>query len=292
MIVEEGVRSAEAAHPPTENPRHAEKREPERAPRGRVRRERPDGGPLKDSAERNAEYLISEGAIGIVAYEGMNEGDNWETRAGGVANRGPAAICIPAENLVGEVYAAYGVRARCKLHAARWHLEYVCSARCIEHVGPIEEACECLAILAVADETKAHKRRHAAGDAAHVTASASEGKVRGSSVQNCLHGAQSISFDANEPDQRVYNQTQKGEILVVPPPRVADDCIFYCYVVADIVGWLEIYMNGWRTTSNSRGRIQELSGKFRASSRSSNEPTCLATPLAELRFRIGGGASI
>ncbi|MHC5231263.1 ATP-binding protein [Brucella sp. LJL56] len=45
--------------------------------------------------------------------------------------------------------------------------------------------------------------------------------------------------------------------------RVADDCIFYCYVIADIVGKLEIHTNGWRTTSNGRGRIQELSGKFR-----------------------------
>ena len=45
--------------------------------------------------------------------------------------------------------------------------------------------------------------------------------------------------------------------------RIADDCIFYCYVVADIVGKLEIHTNGWRTTSNGRGRIQELGGKFR-----------------------------
>lgn len=45
--------------------------------------------------------------------------------------------------------------------------------------------------------------------------------------------------------------------------RVADDCVFYCYVIADIVGKLEIHTNGWRTTSNGRGRIQELSGKFR-----------------------------
>lgn len=45
--------------------------------------------------------------------------------------------------------------------------------------------------------------------------------------------------------------------------RVADDCIFYCYVIADIVGKLEIHTNGWRTTSNGRGRIQELGGKFR-----------------------------
>jgi hypothetical protein len=45
--------------------------------------------------------------------------------------------------------------------------------------------------------------------------------------------------------------------------RIADDCIFYCYVVADIVGKLEIHTNGWRTTLNGRGRIQDLSGKFR-----------------------------
>jgi hypothetical protein len=45
--------------------------------------------------------------------------------------------------------------------------------------------------------------------------------------------------------------------------RIADDCIFYCYVVADIVGKLEIHTNGWRTTSSGRGRIQELGGKFR-----------------------------
>jgi hypothetical protein len=45
--------------------------------------------------------------------------------------------------------------------------------------------------------------------------------------------------------------------------RIADDCVFYCYIVADIVGKLEIHTNGWRTTSNGRGRIQELGGKFR-----------------------------
>lgn len=58
---------------------------------------------------------------------------------------------------------------------------------------------------------------------------------------------------------------QKGEIMDFRNARVrvADDCIFYCYVVADIVGKLEIHTNGWRTTSNGRGRIQELGGKFR-----------------------------
>lgn len=45
--------------------------------------------------------------------------------------------------------------------------------------------------------------------------------------------------------------------------RIADDCIFYCYVVADIVGNLDIHTSGWRTTSNGRGRMMELSGKHR-----------------------------
>ena len=45
--------------------------------------------------------------------------------------------------------------------------------------------------------------------------------------------------------------------------RIAEDCIFYCYVIADIVGKLDIHTGAWRTTSSGRGRIQELSGKFR-----------------------------
>jgi len=38
--------------------------------------------------------------------------------------------------------------------------------------------------------------------------------------------------------------------------------VFHCYVVADIVGQLEVVTSGWRTTSSGRGRI-ELSGKCR-----------------------------
>ncbi|MGE0254042.1 MAG: ATP-binding protein [Alphaproteobacteria bacterium] len=45
--------------------------------------------------------------------------------------------------------------------------------------------------------------------------------------------------------------------------RVAEDCIYYCYVIADIVGKLEIHTSGWSTTTNGRGRFQQLSGKFR-----------------------------
>lgn len=45
--------------------------------------------------------------------------------------------------------------------------------------------------------------------------------------------------------------------------RIADDCVFYCYVVADIVGKLETHTSAWRTTSNGRGRIHDLQGRFR-----------------------------
>jgi hypothetical protein len=45
--------------------------------------------------------------------------------------------------------------------------------------------------------------------------------------------------------------------------RVSEDCVFYCYVVADIVGELDVHTSSWRTTANGRGRIYELQGRFR-----------------------------
>lgn len=45
--------------------------------------------------------------------------------------------------------------------------------------------------------------------------------------------------------------------------RVADDCIFYCYVIADIRGDLEHQLSGWETTSNGQGRIRQLRGAYR-----------------------------
>ena len=44
--------------------------------------------------------------------------------------------------------------------------------------------------------------------------------------------------------------------------RVAEDCVFYCYVVADIVGDLELQLSGWDTTSNGKGRIRQLRGRY------------------------------
>lgn len=45
--------------------------------------------------------------------------------------------------------------------------------------------------------------------------------------------------------------------------RIAKDCVFYCYVVADIVGDLTLQLSGWETTSNGQGRIRPLKGDYR-----------------------------
>ncbi|MEL0156794.1 hypothetical protein, partial [Sphingopyxis sp.] len=45
--------------------------------------------------------------------------------------------------------------------------------------------------------------------------------------------------------------------------RIAKDCVFYCYVVADIVGDLVLQLSGWETTSNGQGRIRQLKGDYR-----------------------------
>jgi hypothetical protein len=45
--------------------------------------------------------------------------------------------------------------------------------------------------------------------------------------------------------------------------RIAKDCVFHCFVIADIVGNLDVHTSTWRTTANGRGRWIELSGRFR-----------------------------
>jgi hypothetical protein len=59
-------------------------------------------------------------------------------------------------------------------------------------------------------------------------------------------------------------QMQGGEIETFNRSRVriAKDCIFYCYVVADIVGDLTQQLSGWDTTSNGHGRIRALKGDY------------------------------
>src|SRR5262249_8093158 len=61
--------------------------------------------------------------------------------------------------------------------AARWHLEDVGSARCVEHVRPLEETRERLAVLAVADEAEAGVRHNFARDTAHATAPTAKREV-------------------------------------------------------------------------------------------------------------------
>ena len=117
-------------------------------------------------------------ALGLIAYEGMNETKNRETRRGrGVGNRCPATIGVPAEDLARKAQAAHGVSAGGELHAAGRQLKNVGAAGGVEHVRPIEEARECLAVIAVADEPEAARRRNVARYAAHVTAPATKLEV-------------------------------------------------------------------------------------------------------------------
>jgi hypothetical protein len=72
-------------------------------------------------------------------HERMNEGDNREARAsGGVSDRRPATIGVPAEDLSGEAQAPHGVGAGGQLHASRRHLKDVRAAGCVEHFRPLQ----------------------------------------------------------------------------------------------------------------------------------------------------------
>ncbi|HBJ94392.1 MAG TPA: ATP-binding protein [Hyphomonadaceae bacterium] len=65
---------------------------------------------------------------------------------------------------------------------------------------------------------------------------------------------------------KYLHQLKKGEIESFDRERVriADDCVFYCYVIADIVGELELQLSGWQTTANGQGRIRHLTNEYRA----------------------------
>ncbi len=45
--------------------------------------------------------------------------------------------------------------------------------------------------------------------------------------------------------------------------RVADDCVFHCYIVADICGDLEQQLSSWTTTANGQGRVRPLNNAYR-----------------------------
>src|ERR1700722_8073449 len=109
-----------------------------------------------------------------MAHESVNEPDNREARTGRVADGRAATLSVPAEDLAGELQAAHRVRAGCKLHAARRHMEDICSACGIEHVRPFEETRKRLAVPAVAGETGAGIWPNVVCDAAHVTAPAAK----------------------------------------------------------------------------------------------------------------------
>lgn len=47
--------------------------------------------------------------------------------------------------------------------------------------------------------------------------------------------------------------------------RLAENCVFYCYVVADIIGDLKNHVATWNKTANGRGRWLNLAGDFRGS---------------------------
>ena len=117
----------------------------------------------------------------------MNEADNREAWAGSVANRGPATISVPAEDLAREAQAAHSVRARGKLYAARGHLKDVRSTRRIEHIRPLQETRKRLAILAVTDEAEAGIRRNFMRDASHMATPATKQEILGAVIhKTCL----------------------------------------------------------------------------------------------------------
>lgn len=47
--------------------------------------------------------------------------------------------------------------------------------------------------------------------------------------------------------------------------RIADDCVFYCYVVADIIGDLKTQLSTWPKSANGQGRFMSLGGDVNGS---------------------------
>src|SRR5262245_44630356 len=130
-IVEEGVWPAKSAQPPAEKTCCAAGEEPERWRCSGIGRERPYGRAFVDAAQGRAEHMIPGAACSLMIHERVNQADNGEARARRVADRRPATLGVPAEDPAGEAQATHGIRTRGKPHAAGWHLEYVCAARCV-----------------------------------------------------------------------------------------------------------------------------------------------------------------
>jgi hypothetical protein len=47
--------------------------------------------------------------------------------------------------------------------------------------------------------------------------------------------------------------------------RISPNCVFHCFVVADIEGKLRTHTRGWETTANGRGKWMTLKGDYRGS---------------------------
>lgn len=64
---------------------------------------------------------------------------------------------------------------------------------------------------------------------------------------------------------RYLRQLKGGEIETFgrERARIAEDCIFFCYVIADIEGDLKDQLATWDHTANREGRYRNLSGDFR-----------------------------
>src|SRR5260221_14424087 len=106
--------------------------------------------------------------------------------------RGPAAVLAigvrqqsvyQRKTLFGEAQAPHGVRTCGQPHAPGRHLEDVRSAGRVEHVRPLKETRERLAILAVADGAEAGGRGNVAREAAHAAAPAPKREVQGHALR-------------------------------------------------------------------------------------------------------------
>jgi hypothetical protein len=67
---------------------------------------------------------------------------------------------------------------------------------------------------------------------------------------------------------KYLRQLKDGQIEAFDKRRVrfADDCQFFCYVVADIEGDLEDQLSTWNTTASGKGRFRQLHNRFEGSS--------------------------
>jgi hypothetical protein len=184
-IVEERRRPGEAENPPAEYFRCAAGEDSEGRRGGRVRRERPDGEAFVNAAERWAEHVVPGTTVGSMDHKRMNQGDDREARAGGgVADRSPATIAVPPEDtLVGEAQAPERIGTRDELRAPGRHLEDVRSPSGVEHVRPLQEPRERLAVLTIADEAEAAGRRHLARNAPHAAAPTPKREVKRQACQ-------------------------------------------------------------------------------------------------------------